>query len=168
MGIDLHGTLPVEVRLKTRPHRPFCARRFALVNKKPVFYSYVVKARVGFLLILFGLSSSVEASPFLACDPYGPDGLQPTAFEVTVNGRSERVAPLTYPDGSVYLRYDLKDFPDGEHAIKVKALHDVWTIESVEVIRMIQKQDGVFFLISVPKAKEVMAPSKSYRGYIRR
>jgi hypothetical protein len=127
----------------------------------------VVKARIGFLLILFGLSSLVEASPFLECDPYGPDGLQPTAFEVTVNGRSERVAPLTYPDGSSYLRYDLKDLPDGEHAIKVKVFNDVWQIESVEVIHKIQREDGVFSLISVPKAKEVMAPSKSYGGYIR-
>lgn len=127
----------------------------------------MVKARISFLLILFGLSSSVGASPFLECDPYGPDSLQPTVFEVTVNGRPERVAPLMYPDGSSYLRYDLKDLPNGEHAIKVKALNDVRRIESVEVIRKIQRQDGVFSFISLPEAKEVMAPSKSYRGYIR-
>lgn len=124
-------------------------------------------ARISFLLILVCFSSLVEASPFLECDPYGPDSLQPTAFEVTVNGRSERVAPLRYPDGSSYLRYDLKDLPDGEHAIKVKAFNDVWHIESVEVIRKIKRQEEVFSLMSAPKAKEVMSPSKSYRGYIR-
>jgi len=119
------------------------------------------------LLILFGLSSSVGASPFLECDPYGPDSLQPTAFEVTVNGRSERVAPLTHPDGSAYLRYDLKDLSDGEHTIKVKALNDVGRTESVEVIRKVQRRGEVFSLLSAPEAKDVIAPSRSYRGYIK-
>ncbi len=116
---------------------------------------------------MFCLSSLVEAFPFLECDPYGPDGLQPAAFEVTVNGGSERVAPLAYPDGSSYLRYDLKDLPEGEHTIKVKALNDVRHTESLEVVHKIRRRDGVFSFIPVPKAKEVMAPSRAYRGHIR-
>jgi hypothetical protein len=125
----------------------------------------VVTVGVGFLFILVVLSGFATAAPFLVCDPYGPDGLQPTAFEVTVDGRTERVGPLTYPDGSVYLRYDLQDLPDGEHVLGVKALNDVLRTESVEEQSRVEKKDGVFSLAA--KAKEKMPPSRAYKGYIR-
>lgn len=112
-------------------------------------------------------SGSATAAPFLMSDPYGPGGPQPTAFDVTVDGRSERVAPVTYPDGGAYLYYDLKDLPDGEHVLKVKALNGVWHTESVEEEYRIRKKDGVCSLSPVPKPKERIAPSRTYKGYTR-
>jgi hypothetical protein len=127
-----------------------------------------VRFWVAFLLILNNIAFSAVAAPFLVCDPYGIDGLQPTAFEVTVDGRSERIVPLTYPDGSAYLYYDLTSLSDGEHLVRVKAMNDVWHSESAEVSRVIKRQDGLLSLGPVPVPKERMAPSRSYGGHIRR
>lgn len=137
--------------------------RFALVNGKPVFYSYVVTVKTTLLAILVGFSGSAIAGPFLVCDPYGPDALQPTAFDVTANGRTERISPLTYPNGSSYLRYDLKDLPDGEHVLRVKARNDVRREESAEVEYRLRKKGDI--CSEAPKPKQKIPPSRTYRGH---
>ena len=116
-----------------------------------------------FLLVLFVGPGLATAGPFLVSDPYGPDSLQPTAFVVTVNGSAQQVAPVAYPDGSAYLRYDLKDLPDGEHALKVKALNAIWRTESIEEEYRIRKKDGV--CSPVRDAKDRIAPSRTYPGH---
>ena len=117
------------------------------------------------MLILFVGPGLATASPFLVSDPYGPDRLQPTVFAVTVNGKIEHVAPTVYPDGSAYLRYDLKDLPDGDYLLKVKAVNAVRQIESTEEEYRIRKRDGKCF--PIPKAKEAAPPSRAYRGHTR-
>lgn len=118
-----------------------------------------------FVLFLVGFSASAIAAPFLVCDPYGPDSLQPTAFEVTANGRTESVAPVTYPDGSAYLRYDLKGLPDGEHTLRIKALNDVRREKSAEVEYRLKKNGDICSPVPMPKQR--ISPSRTYRGHIR-
>lgn len=123
----------------------------------------MVTARTVLLAILVYFSGSAIAAPFLICDPYGPDSLQPTVFDVTVNGRTERISPQAHPDGSVYLRYDLKNFPDGEHVLRIKARNDVRREESAEVEYHLRKKDGT--CSEMPKPKEKIPPSRTYRGH---
>lgn len=118
-----------------------------------------------FMFVLAGFSSSAVAAPFLVSDPYGPDSLQPTFFEVTVNGRTERIAPQVSPDGRAYLRYDLKDFADGDYVVKVRALNDLRKVESAEEEYRFRKKGEN--CSPVPKPKEKIAPSRIYKGHIR-
>jgi hypothetical protein len=103
------------------------------------------------------------AAPFLVCDPYGPGSLQPTAFQVTVNGKTERVAPTKHPNGGVYLHYDMKDLGDGEHQLKVKAINEIRKTESGELEYRFRKTGENWS--PVAPEKEKIQPSRSYPSH---
>ena len=117
-----------------------------------------------FLIVLpFVLPGFAFAAPFLVSDPYGPEGPQPTVFEVTVDGRAERVSPAKHPKGGVYLRYDLKGLADGEHVIRVKAMNEKLQTESAEEEYRVSRRGDSW--APLHKVREKMGPSRTYPGY---
>ena len=72
------------------------------------------------LSLVFG-GASAFAEPFLCSNPYGPDMVQPTFFEVTVNGGEPMGEAPQVVEGWSRLHMDLADFPDGEYNLEVKA-----------------------------------------------
>jgi hypothetical protein len=59
-------------------------------------------------LLLGLLPFSVQAAPFLTCDPYPSTGLQPSEFVVTVSGvTAPIVTPAVAVTGGVAMRLDL-------------------------------------------------------------
>lgn len=121
----------------------------------------IFRAATFFLALIYPVIAA--ASPFLVSDPYGPGSFQPTAFQVTVNGMTERVPPSRHPDGGVYLHYDMKDLCDGEHHLKVKAVDETRKTESAEVEYRVKKTGDLWS--PVAKEKEKMPPSRSYQGH---
>lgn len=116
-----------------------------------------------FLVVSLFFSHIAVAAPFLVSDPYGTGDLQPTAFQVTVNGKADRVVPVKHPDGGVYLRYDMKNLDDGVHVLKVKAFNEAWQTESAEMEYRVKKTGDAWS--PVAKEEEKMSPSRTYRGH---
>ncbi len=63
----------------------------------------------------------VYGSPFLVCDPYPSNTVQPTSFIVTMdNVDIETQADVLIPTG-VRLHYELKTLSNGNHTVKIRA-----------------------------------------------
>ena len=100
--------------------------------------------KIGFALILIALIAvaTVQAAPFVVCDPYpleanltDTDPPNPESFIIVFDtGAPITVAPtlMPAPDGRLYLKYDLVSVVKGKHVVKVKASHSIWG-DSVEV-----------------------------------
>jgi hypothetical protein len=69
----------------------------------------------------------VHAGPFLVCDPV----TEPVEwYEVTMNGITAQVPATKNQDGTVQLRYDLKDLPKGSYEVKAVAISYTWADRS--------------------------------------
>ena len=70
---------------------------------------------------------TLEASPFLVCDPYpgsGDPNLIPTTFEVTgVAGTPVSSPAFTNPDGTKILHYDLATLANGNYTVTATAVN---------------------------------------------
>ena len=80
--------------------------------------------KIAFLIgtILF-MAGSVWASPFLVCDPYPTTTVQPTHFNLVIDGGTAfDVAAYKNTDNSVILYYNLSTITNGSHTITVKAV----------------------------------------------
>jgi len=77
-------------------------------------------ALITFTLVLTGVNAFAE--PFLCCDPYTSDMIQPTRFEVTFNGTDWIIyEPEVLADGSKRLHANLEFLLDGDYSILLKA-----------------------------------------------
>ena len=73
---------------------------------------------VTILVMMVGVSF---ADPFLVCDPQ----TNVTHYVVTLNGATIEVPAFDLGDGTVALRYDLKNIVIGNHSVEVRA-KNVW------------------------------------------
>jgi len=78
------------------------------------------------LTILF--PSVVFAAPYLVCDPYPSTDVQPTDFELVIDGGSVIISPAVDVTGGKALKYDIGGVSAGSHTVSVKACkdYDVW------------------------------------------
>ncbi len=75
-------------------------------------------------LLLFCLVSISYASPYLICDPYPTTVVQPTYFELTIDGGAAiQSVPQTTADGK-RLYYDLASVTTGSHNMTIKACNE--------------------------------------------
>lgn len=59
---------------------------------------------------------------FVISDSYEKAVIQPTEFEVKVDGGpAQPSVPVTEPDGGVHFQFNLSGLPDGKHTIEVAA-----------------------------------------------
>ncbi len=81
---------------------------------------------IGMLIAALILAGSVNAAPFLGCDPYPSNVTQPSEFEIT-EGATVVVSPAVAVTGGVGLRQDMAGTSAGTHNITVKAcVTDEW------------------------------------------
>ena len=67
--------------------------------------------------------------PFLVCDPYPKTVVQPSEFEIYLDGSTTPVLSQASvnTDGSVQLKLDLSTISNGAHTLTVKAaIADAW------------------------------------------
>lgn len=74
------------------------------------------------VLIVLVWASGVHAAPFVVCDSYGPDVVQPDVFAVKLDNASYADVPAVAVTGGVALKYDVGSVTTGQHAIRVKAV----------------------------------------------
>ena len=119
------------------------------------------------VVLVLAFSGSCLAEPFLISDPYPAKDPQPTTFVVTVDGQSSTSAPHRSADGSLVLKYDLGDLPDGTHTIVIKALNDAQALESGEITYTFNKTGSRISDLKVKEEKQRIAPSRSLGGYVK-
>jgi hypothetical protein len=108
--------------------------------------------------------------PFLVSDPYRKTEDQPTRFTILVGKLEFSVPAEKLPDGTVRLKFDLGNLPEGEQAIEIKAVNESTRAESPPVSVQVLKKDGK--VVMVPTAekkpeKEKIPPSRTIPGLIR-
>lgn len=78
------------------------------------------------LILLLGSTLTLQAAPFLVCDPYPTTVVQPTSFLVVLDGAAPvEVAAFRQADNSVRLSYDLSAVSVGNHTVTVTA-RNIW------------------------------------------
>jgi predicted phage tail protein len=114
-----------------------------------------------FILALLIISSVAFGAPFLACDPYPVKGPQPTKFLITISGKTYESMPVTTPEGSVYLKYDIGDLPDGTYTATAIAV-DSKGNESSPVTYSFKKTGSEVVPYTPPAPKQKIPPSRQY------
>src|SRR4029077_1485995 len=79
------------------------------------------------LVILFWLTVTVLASPFIVCDPY-PAGLDQSTMPVSFILKGLSAQPISVPvqtnqDGTIQLHYDLSQQPHGTFTVVADAVN---------------------------------------------
>ena len=75
-------------------------------------------------IVVLSVGVNAFGAPFLCCDPYTPDMVQPSHFEIVVNGGEPMEEPAQVVDDWSRLHMDLGDWPDGEYNLEVKACNE--------------------------------------------
>lgn len=71
--------------------------------------------------ILLLAATSLQAAPFLVCDPY-PASAGVTSFTLFWDGSTTGVSAPVFTDATgTYLKYDLAGVTNGTHTVKVRA-----------------------------------------------
>jgi len=120
---------------------------------------------------LFLLASAIcFAEPFLVSDPYPKRGDQPTRFSIVAGQLKFSVPAEKLPDGSVRLRFDLSQLPDGEQVLAITAVNEVKKTESGSVsIRLLKKNGKEVTIVTrrEESEKQKIPPSRSIGGLLR-
>lgn len=95
------------------------------------------------LFVAFSLLATVlHTEPFLLSGPYTKGRDQPTDFSIVTGKLSLLVPAEKVPDGTVRLKLDLTQFPDGEHLLKIKAVNTPKRIESEIIsVNLVKKNE---------------------------
>jgi hypothetical protein len=121
--------------------------------------------------VLFLLASALcFAEPFLVSDPYPKKGDQPTRFSIVAGQLKLSVPAEKLPDGTVRLRFDLSQLPDGEQILEIKAVNEVKKTESGSVSIRLLKKNGKEVTLVAPREeseKQKIPPSRSIGGLLR-
>jgi hypothetical protein len=118
------------------------------------------------ILIFLAISSIAFGAPFLVCEPYPVGGPQPTKFLITINGKTYESMPAKTPEGSVYLKYDIGDFPDGTYTGTAIAVGEKGAKYST-VTYSFKKTGLKVEPYTPPVPKQKIPPSKYYEGHIK-
>jgi hypothetical protein len=120
-----------------------------------------------FLIFVFLTISKIAfGAPFLGCDPYPVKGPQPVKFLVTINGKTYESVPAKTFEGSVYLKYDIGDLPDGVYTATAVAV-DAKGEESSSATYSFKKVGSAVEPYSPPVVKQKIPPSRQYQGHIK-
>jgi hypothetical protein len=113
-------------------------------------------------------------APFLISDPYPNDKNQPTRFLIVEGELKYYVPAQKLPDGSVRLRFDVSQLPDGEHTVSVKAVNDRNHEESISMrLKLVKIGEKVTLLKTEPLAPPerqqngLIPPSRIIKGLLR-
>ena len=117
------------------------------------------------ILIILSASTAAFGAPFLVADPYPPGGEMPVKFLVTIDGRTTESVALRNTDGSVYLKFDLGDLPEGTHAVSVKAV-DAQGNESPPGVCSVRKTGPKVEILNSPGSKDFPAEPMSKTGAV--
>ena len=119
------------------------------------------------LVFVFLLTGKIACgAPFLVCDPYPTKGPQPAKFRITINGKVYESSLMRNPNGSVYLRYDIGNLPDGTYTASAIAV-DSEGAESLPATCSFKKIGSEAEPYTPPVPKEKIRPSQSFQGHIR-
>ena len=125
-----------------------------------------------FLALIFLATSTIAlGAPFVVSDPYPAKGAKPVKFLVTIDGKTFVSKPAKNSDGSVYLKHDLGDLPDGTYTASVEAV-DAKGIKSPPSACHFKKTGSKVELFTPEVPKEKRPPTRnlptyrSYPGYI--
>jgi hypothetical protein len=118
------------------------------------------------LVISLAALTASRAQPFLVCDPYPRGHEQPTAFVVTEDKVTYSAPAERLVDGSVRMRFDLSQLPDGEHALGIKAVNGTKRTESGSVPFKLIKNGAAARVIETQRKpeKEKILPSRTIPG----
>jgi hypothetical protein len=120
-----------------------------------------------FLIPVFlAISSIAFGAPFLVCEPYPVGGPQPTKFLITINDKAYESAPVKTSDGSVYLKYDIGDLPDGIYTGSAIAVGEKEAKYST-VTYSFKKTGLRVEPYTPPVPKQKIPPSRYYQGHIK-
>ena len=112
-------------------------------------------------LIAVAPANAAFGAPFLVSDPYPANIDKPVRFLVTIDKKTDPSTPVEKTDGSVYLKYDLGNLPDGAYAVSVEAV-DGNGMKSVPIACSIKKT-GAVAEFSSPPAPKVPLPAEMKR-----
>ena len=74
------------------------------------------------LALIVLLPIMANSAPFLVCDPYPTTELQPTEFELNIDGGTLIISPAeALSGGGVSLKYDLQGVSVGAHTVSIRA-----------------------------------------------
>jgi hypothetical protein len=118
------------------------------------------------ILLFLAISSTAFGAPFLVCEPYPVGGPQPTKFLITINGKTYESTPARTSEGSVYLKYDIGDFPDGIYTGTAIAVGEKGAKYST-VTYSFKKTGLKVEPYTPPVPKQKTPPSRYYEGHIK-
>jgi hypothetical protein len=117
------------------------------------------------LATLFLIVSTLAfGAPFLVSDPYPKKDTKLTKFLVTINGETTESIPAKNADGTLYLKYDLGELPDGTYTVTIKAV-DTSGKESSPATYSFKKTGSQVEPYTPPVPKQKIAPSRSFPGH---
>jgi hypothetical protein len=133
---------------------------------RPVFNCQSMKMTRIVLIIaaLIVVSTGAYGAPFLVSDPYPRQDKGLTKFLVTINGETTESAPSKNTDGTLYLKYDLGNLPDGTYTATIKAVNAKGQ-ESSPATYSFKKTGGKVEPYTPPVQKQKIQPSRSYPGH---
>jgi hypothetical protein len=111
------------------------------------------------------ISTWALGSPFLVSDPYPKDDKGLTKFLVTIDGRTAESIPAKNAAGTLYLKYDLGDLPDGTYTATIKAVNAKGQ-ESFPATYSFKKTGSKVEPYTPPVPKQKIAPTRSYPGHL--
>ena len=133
-------------------------RKIKDTNMKSIF---LVTAAVVFI------STWAFGSPFLVSDPYPKQDKGLTKFFVTINGKTTESIPAINAGGTLYLKYDLGNLPDGTYTATIKAVNAKGQ-ESFPGTYSFKKTGDKIEPYTQPVPKQKIPPSRSYPGHLNR
>ena len=120
-----------------------------------------------FLISVFLTISKIAfGAPFLGCDPYPVKGPEPVKFLITINGKTYESVPVKTSEGSVYLKHDIGDLPDGMYTATAVAV-DAKGEESSSATYSFKKVGSEVEPYTPPVPKQKIPPSRQFQGHIK-
>lgn len=115
--------------------------------------------------ILIHASTWALGAPFLVSDPYPKDDKGLTKFLVTIDGKTAESAPAKNEDGTLSLKYDLGDLPDGTYTMTITAVNAKGQ-KSSPATYSFRKTGGAVEPYTPPVPKKKIPPSRFYPGHL--
>jgi hypothetical protein len=124
----------------------------------------------GFLCYFF-IAIVCFSEPFLVSDSYLKDE-QPTEFQIVSKSINITVPAEKHPNGTVKLRFDLADIPDGEHVFEIIAIDKIRGKKSEPTVMKLLKKGKEVTILPLPSpviepANKQRAPSRAIPGSIK-
>ncbi len=79
-------------------------------------------------LILLGFGATVQADPFLVCDPMSDENV--THFEIELNGNIVQADKYSTNSTHFQIHYDIGNLDPGEYQARARSANDEWNATS--------------------------------------